>query len=84
MAAPDFPLPLYQSARLTASQVVAAAMKTADSSEDVAATIVRVAAIAHPAVRYASGKGAGRLALLRRYVPASAFDKSLRKQMRLR
>lgn len=83
MAAPDRPLALYEMARANALQVIADSMKTADLPESVAETIVRVASISRPGARYTSGKGTGRLALLRRYAPASAFDKSFRSQMRL-
>jgi len=38
---------------------------------------------ANPRSRYAAGKFARQVSPLRRFVPASAFDKSLRKQMRL-
>lgn len=83
MAAPDQPLSVYDAARANASQMIADNMKTADTSESVAETIVRAASAKHPYARYTSGKGVGRLALLRRWVPAPAFDKSLRRQMRL-
>ena len=83
MGAPDTPLAVYAAARKNAAQMIAASMKTADTSESVAQTIVRAATAKHPDRRYTSGKGVGRLALLRRFVPASAFDKSLRKQMQL-
>jgi hypothetical protein len=44
---------------------------------------VKAATEAHPHRRYAAGRMARQVSLLRRFVPASAFDKSLRKQMRL-
>ena len=41
------------------------------------------ATAAKPRLRYAAGRMAKRASLLRRFVPASAFDKSLRKQLRM-
>ena len=37
----------------------------------------------NPKVRYAAGSMAGRVSVLRRYVPTSAFDKQIRKLNRL-
>jgi len=49
----------------------------------VAATVLAAATDTAPKRRYAAGKMARRISLLRRFVPASAFDKSLRKQLGL-
>lgn len=63
---------------------VGAAMRKANEVGDdvsiVAHRIVEAAAAERPRRRYAAGPLAGRVALLRRFVPAEAFDKSLRKQ----
>jgi len=48
--------------------------------EVVARTIVEAGTAFVPKRRYAAGKMARRVSLLRRFVPESAFDKSLRKQ----
>ena len=56
---------------------------TADLPEVVAKTVLKACITANPRSRYAAGKFARQVSLLRRFVPASAFDKSLRKQMRL-
>ena len=37
----------------------------------------------HPRRRYAAGKVARQVSVLRRFAPAAIFDKSLRRQMRL-
>ncbi len=63
--------------------VWAEAIRMGDSPETVAATVTMAASARTPMLRYPAGKTAGRLALLRQFVPAGAFDKSLRKQMGL-
>ena len=83
MATPDRPLAIYAAARANASRMVSDAMAKADTTDSVAATIVRAATVEDPSVRYTSGKGNGTLAMMRRFAPAAMFDKGLRKQMRL-
>ena len=58
-------------------------MKNADSPELVAKAVLKASTAANPRRRYTAGGFARQVSLLRRFVPASAFDKSLRKQMRL-
>jgi NAD(P)-dependent dehydrogenase (short-subunit alcohol dehydrogenase family) len=79
----DQRLDLYQSARTNAEEVMREAMKAADSPELVASAVVKASTAAIPNRRYTAGRMARQISLLRRFVPASAFDKSLRKQMRL-
>jgi NAD(P)-dependent dehydrogenase (short-subunit alcohol dehydrogenase family) len=79
----DQQLEVYQSARTNAQGVLRDGMKTADTPELVASAVVKAATDANPARRYTAGRVARQISLLRRFVPASAFDKSLRKQMRL-
>lgn len=79
----DEQLDVYQSARTNAEGVMRDAMKAADSPELVARAVVKAATAADPLRRYTAGRAARQVSLLRRFVPASAFDKSLRKQMRL-
>lgn len=81
--AADRPIAAYAPAQAGALKWLANGLKTADTSASVAATILRAVEAKQPKMRYTSGKGIGRLALLRRLVPASAFDKSLRQQMNL-
>jgi NAD(P)-dependent dehydrogenase (short-subunit alcohol dehydrogenase family) len=79
----DQQLEVYQSARITAEGVVRDSMKTADTPELVASAVLKAATEPNPQRRYTAGRAARQISLLRRFVPTSAFDKSLRKQMRL-
>lgn len=80
----DQPLDEYAQARLNAEDVIRHVMKTAaDSPESVAMVVVKAATVEHPRRRYTAGRMAGQVSLLRRFVPETAFDKSLRKQLRL-
>ena len=79
----DQQLDVYKSARANAEGVMREEMKTADAPELVATAVVKAATDAKPDRRYTAGRVARQVSLLRRFVPASAFDKSLRKQMRL-
>jgi short-subunit dehydrogenase len=80
---PDQQLEVYRSARNNAEGVMREGMKTADTPELAASAVVKAATEANPQPRYTAGRAARQVSLLRRFVPASAFDKSLRKQMRL-
>lgn len=80
---PDQQLDAYQSARTNAESVLRDVMKTADTPELVASTVMKASLVANPYRRYTAGRTARQVSLLRRFVPESAFDKSLRKQMRL-
>ena len=79
----DQQLDAYQSARTNAEGVLRDGMKTADTPELVASAVLKASTEARPNRRYAAGRTARQVSLLRRFVPESAFDKSLRKQMRL-
>jgi short-subunit dehydrogenase len=79
----DQQLEVYRSARTNAEGVMRDAMKVADSPELVASAVVKAATTPSPQGRYTAGRQARQVSLLRRFVPAAAFDKSLRKQMRL-
>src|SRR3954464_2383357 len=79
----DQHLVVYQAARTISEGVLRDEMKTADTPELVASAVVKAATEANPNRRYAAGRMARQVSLLRRFVPASAFDRSLRKQMRL-
>ena len=63
--------------------VVRKAMEKGDAPEVVAKTVLAAATDPAPKRRYAAGKMARQVSFLRRFVPASAFDKSLRKQFGL-
>jgi NAD(P)-dependent dehydrogenase (short-subunit alcohol dehydrogenase family) len=77
---PDQVLDVYDSARAGMDVILQKAMETGDAPEVVAETILKAATAPLPRRRYAAGKMAQRVSLLRRFVPESAFDKSLRKQ----
>ena len=51
--------------------------------ELVASAVVKASTELNPRRRYTAGRVARQISLLRRFVPTAAFDKSLRKQMRL-
>lgn len=63
---------------------VGAAVRKASAAKDyvwiVADRIIEAAGAERPRRRYTAGRLAGRVAILRRFVPAEAFDKSLRRQ----
>jgi short-subunit dehydrogenase len=79
----DQQLAVYQSARSNAEAAFRDAMKNGDAPELVASAVVKASTAVTPRRRYAAGRTARRVSLLRRFVPESAFDRSLRKQMRL-
>jgi NAD(P)-dependent dehydrogenase (short-subunit alcohol dehydrogenase family) len=73
----------YGAARSNAEAMLRTVMTTADSPDVVAEAVVTAASAAKPRLRYPAGPLAKRASLLRRFVPASAFDKSLRKQLKM-
>jgi short-subunit dehydrogenase len=79
----DQQLEIYRPVRSNAEAAFRDAMKTADAPELVASAVVKASTAATPRPRYAAGRRARQVSLLRRFVPEAAFDKSLRKQMRL-
>jgi short-subunit dehydrogenase len=79
----DQQLEVYRSARTNAEGVLRDGMKTADTPELVASAVVKASMELNPRRRYTAGRAARQISLLRRFVPTAAFDKSLRKQMRL-
>ena len=70
-------------ARANAEAVMRNEAAKADPPEVVAATVVTAATAAKPQLRYTAGRDATTVSLLRRFVPTSAFDKSLRKRMQM-
>ena len=83
LAAPDQSLEIYDSARAGMTVAVRKSMEKGDAPEVVAKTILAAATDPAPKNRYAAGKMARQVSFLRRFVPTSAFDKSLRKQLGL-
>ncbi|CDM60575.1 MULTISPECIES: oxidoreductase [Rhizobium] len=83
LAKPDQLLDIYDSARAGMNVIVGKAMEKGDAPDVVAKTVLAAATDAAPKRRYAAGKMARQVSFLRRFVPALAFDKSLRKQLGL-
>lgn len=70
-------------ARNRAEAQLRTVMEKADTPETVAAVVLRAARDDNPQLRYTARRVARHVSLLRRFVPARAFDKSLRKQLGL-
>lgn len=77
---PDQPLAIYDAVRKHTEQLMMKSVRDGDSPEIVAETVLKAASARQPNRRYPAGKLARQVRLLRRFVPESAFDKSLRKQ----
>jgi short-subunit dehydrogenase len=77
---PDQPLSIYDSVRAQTERFMLKSVEKGDAPEIVAETVLKAARAALPNRRYPAGKLARQVSFLRRFVPASAFDKSLRKQ----
>ena len=75
----DRPLGIYDSARAGVDGVLRKAFAAGDAPDVVVRTILEAATASLPRRRYAAGKMARKASFLRRFVPESAFDKSLRK-----
>lgn len=80
---PDVKLDEYREARAGVSRRVNEVMATAESPDVVAETVLKAANAAHPKIRYAAGKLANRLRLLRRFAPAGLVDAGIRKDLQL-
>ncbi len=77
---PDRVLDIYDSARTGMSITLRKAIETGDAPKVVARTVLKAATASVPKTRYPAGKMARQVSFLRRFVPASAFDKSLRRR----
>ena len=80
---PDRSLAPYESVRAGMEVHMRNGVAAGDAPEVVAATVVKAATAAAPRRRYAAGRLARQLRIMRRLVPESAFDKSLRKHNHL-
>ncbi len=80
---PDRPLAAYDSVRAGMEVHMRNGVQAGDAPEVVAETVVKAATAAAPRRRYAAGRVARQVRILRRFVPESAFDKSLRKRYSL-
>jgi NAD(P)-dependent dehydrogenase (short-subunit alcohol dehydrogenase family) len=78
---PDQMLSVYDTGRAAANATWRNGIAAGDPVEAVAEKVVLAATAAEPNIRYTPGKAAGRLRLMRRFVPEKAFEKSFRKQM---
>lgn len=80
---PDAKLDEYREARAHVSKRVNEVMTTAEEPGVVADIVLKAASATQPKVRYAAGKLANRLRLLRRFAPAGLVDAGIRKDLRL-
>ncbi|WP_166295078.1 oxidoreductase [Bradyrhizobium sp. 26S5] len=80
---PDAKLDEYREARAGVSKRVSEVMATAEPPGVVADTVLKAANAARPKIRYAAGRLANRLRLLRRFAPARLVDAGIRKDLRL-
>ncbi len=80
---PDTPLPVYAEQRQVFNGLMATAMTGGDDPATVAKAIVSAAIDPKPKLRYTAGSTARRVSALRRFVPARAFDRQIRKLNRL-
>lgn len=83
MVQADNPLPVYARQRAVFDEVVQEQMKGGDHPAAIAKVIVAAATAAKPKLSYPAGSIAARVSVLRRIVPARAFDKSVRKLNRM-
>jgi hypothetical protein len=80
---PDQPLDLYDARRASFNQLAAIAVESGDDPSVVAEVIVDAATTSRPRPRYPAGSVARQVTLLRRFAPAAAFDKQIRKLNKL-
>jgi short-subunit dehydrogenase len=79
LAKPDRLLAAYDSVRAGMEAHMRNGVQAGDAPEVVAGTVVKAATAVVPKRRYTAGRLARQVRLMRRFVPESAFDKSLRK-----
>jgi short-subunit dehydrogenase len=80
---PDHPLSLYEAVRADAEKLMREIVDSGDAPEVVAQAVLRAANAATPRRRYTAGKAAAQVRFIRRFLPESFVDKSLRKFNRL-
>ena len=78
---PDRILSVYDKGRSAAISTWRNGIAAGDPVEAVADKVVQAATDKEPSIRYTPGKVAGRLRLMRRFIPEKTFEKSFRKQM---
>jgi short-subunit dehydrogenase len=79
----DKPLSAYSASRAKYLVAFEKTMEAGDAAQSVADTILRAANDKTHSLHYPSGRAAKQLAVIRRYLPRSIFDKALRKQFGL-
>jgi short-subunit dehydrogenase len=79
----DQPLALYARRRKIVEALMAEAIRSGDDPSVVGKAVVAAATDTRPKLRYPAGKLASRVSTLRRYAPATAFDRQIRKINRL-
>lgn len=80
---PDAKLEAYHQARVHVAARIKEALADADAPSVAADAVLEAATAAHPKLRYAAGRRANGLRLLRRFAPASVVDAGIRKNLRL-
>jgi len=76
---PDHSIAIYDSVRADMEAQMRKGINTGDDPEVVAATVLKAATATTPRRRYAAGKLARQVSLMRRFLPECMVDKNLRK-----
>ncbi|HTZ16550.1 MAG TPA: oxidoreductase [Mycobacterium sp.] len=79
----DSPLDSYAAIRKHVIQAITEALRTGDDPDVVARVVLKAATDRTPKLRYPAGQLARRLALLKKYAPASLLDNGIRKANKL-
>lgn len=79
----DSKLDEYNIARTALAKIIKVAVAGGDDPQVVAKVVLKAANAKHPKLRYAAGKLASRLSLLRRFAPSALVDMGIRKEMKL-
>jgi NAD(P)-dependent dehydrogenase (short-subunit alcohol dehydrogenase family) len=80
---PGQPLDLYDARRASFNQLAASAIDSGDDPSVVPKVIIDAATTSRPRLRYPAGSVARQVTLLRRFAPATVFDKQIRKLNKL-
>lgn len=79
----DSKLAEYATARKALAKLIKISVAAGDDPGVVAEVVLKAASAKNPKLRYAAGKLARRLSLLRRFAPAALVDMGIRKEMKL-
>lgn len=79
----DSKLEEYSTARKALAKLIKTAVAAGDDPEVVADVVLKAASAKNPKLRYAAGKMARQMSLLRRFAPAALVDMGIRKEMKL-